>query len=102
MDITITDRHRDVPEELRAYVEDKVMKLDRYFEGVQWIKVILDGHGEPKAAEILIGVVRSNTLVAEVKDADLHAAIDLVVDKVEHQLTRFKEKLKDKKRAHGR
>ena len=97
MDITITDRHGDVPADLREYVEQKVLKLDRYFEGVQWIKVILEGHSDPKTAEIVIGAVRSNTLVAEVSDADLHTAIDLVVDKAEHQLTRYKEKLKDRR-----
>ncbi|MFH0963881.1 MAG: ribosome-associated translation inhibitor RaiA [Planctomycetota bacterium] len=97
MKISITGRHGELADDLREYAAQKVGKLEKYFGRIQWIKVILDGHTEPRSAEIVIGVVRGSTLVAEASAADLHAAVDLLIDKAEHQLTRFKDKLQDKR-----
>lgn len=95
MDIKVVARHGDLAEDVKHAAVDKVMKLARYFEGVHWITVTLDGGSEIKKAEVVIGAVRGTKIVAEAEGPDLHEAIDLVIDKAEHQLTKFKEKLKD-------
>ena len=97
MDIKVVARHGEVSDDLRTYTQQKVMKLERYFEGLRWITVTLDGSTEVKRVEVVMGAVRGATLVAEVEEKDLHAAIDLVVDRAEHQLTKFKEKLKHRR-----
>lgn len=102
MDIKVIARHGDLPAETKQAAVDKVMKLDRYFEGVQWITVTLDGCSDVKRAEVVIGAVRGAKIVAESEGPDLHEALDLVVDKAEHQLTKFKEKLKDHRHRESR
>jgi len=102
LDIKVVARHGDLAEEIKQAAIDKVMKLDRYFEGVHWITITLDGGSDIKKAEVVIGAVRGTRIVAESEGADLHEAIDFVVDKAEHQLTKFKEKLKDHRHRDSR
>ena len=97
LDIKVVARHGELSRDLRAYAREKMAKLERYFEGVHWVTVTLDDQPELKKAEVVMGAVRGTTLVAEAEDHDLHAAIDRVVDKAEHQLTKFKEKLKGRR-----
>ena len=99
MDIKVVARHGALSRDLRTYASDKMTKLERYFEGIHWITVTLDDQPDAKVkkAEVVMGAVRGATLVAEAENHDLHAAIDRVVDKAEHQLTKFKEKLKGRR-----
>ncbi|MBI3267760.1 MAG: ribosome-associated translation inhibitor RaiA [Planctomycetes bacterium] len=101
MNISIHARHMPVvPDELREYAEEKANRLERYFDRIKKIEVILNVEQERHMAEMVISATRGATLVAHTVEGDIHAAIDLVTDKMERQLTKLKEKLRGR-RARG-
>ncbi|HLG29518.1 MAG TPA: ribosome-associated translation inhibitor RaiA [Candidatus Brocadiales bacterium] len=93
MDITISGRHLNVTEAMKDYARKKAAKLERFFDRIRKIQVTLDVEGERQIAEMIVSAARGSTLIAEVSAADMYAAIDLAVDKLEKQLIRHKEKL---------
>lgn len=100
MNISITARHMIVPEDLKAYAQEKAERLARYFDRIKKIEVILNVEQERHSAEMVISATRGVTLVGHTVEGEIHAAIDLVTDKMERQLTRLKEKLRGR-RARG-
>ena len=97
MQVTVSGRHMGVSESLREYCEEKSSKLTRYYDRIRSIDVILDGHNGAHSAEIIVHTDRSDPFVAKEEHADIYAAVDLLVDKVERQLTRHKEKIRNRK-----
>lgn len=96
MKIEITGRHMQISEPVRSYANEKAGKLERYFDRIQRLQIILDSEAEDRhKVEMVISVGNGATLVSHSNDSSLFAAIDLVLDKAERQLTRHKEKLKD-------
>lgn len=96
MDIEITGRHMDITDKIRSYAGDKAQRLERYFDRIQRMQIILDAESEERhKAEMVISVGNGATLVSHSNEPTLFAAIDLVLDKAERQLTKYKEKLKD-------
>lgn len=92
--IIVTGRDGQVTARNREHAEDKITKLEKYFDGINKIEAILGHSGDAAAVELLITVRRGNPIVCHSQAKDLYAAIDLVVDKAEAQLTKFKERLK--------
>ncbi len=99
--ITITGRN-DVTSGQKDHAREKVGKLERYFNGINRIDVVLEKGSDRSRAEVLISVSRGSQIVCHHDHKDLYAAIDLVIDKAETQLTRFKEKIQDHRPARGR
>ena len=97
MQVLISGRHMSVGEDVKAYCHEKAEKLTRFYDRVQSIEVILDGKSGTHTAEMIVHADRTDPFVAEEQHEDLHAAIDVVVDKVERQLRRHKEKLRNRK-----
>src|SRR5690625_5927331 len=85
-------RNLDIPEAMRTYAEVKLARLTRFFDQVGDAKVTMSyraGRPEPATVEVQVNV--PNGIVrAEENGADTYAAVDLVVDKLERQLKRFK------------
>ncbi len=103
MKITITAKHVKVTAAMKEYAEDKMDRLERYFDRILNIRVLLDRDGDNNVCEIEVSTAKHNHFVATVKDdADMHAAVDLCLDKVERQLKKIKEKLKGHKGAEAR
>ena len=73
----------------------KIEKLEKYFNGITRIEMILSNSGDLSEAELVISVKRGSQIVCRTQDKDLYAAIDLVLDKAEAQLTKHKERLKE-------
>jgi ribosome-associated translation inhibitor RaiA len=61
------------------------------------IEAVLGHSGEGAAVEVVISVPRGSPIVCRSTAQDLHAAVDLVLDKAEIQLTKHKERIKDRK-----
>jgi putative sigma-54 modulation protein len=91
MGIQITGRHMDVTKSLREYAEKKFNKLEKYFHQLIDSRLILYIEKLEHTAEIVIngdGV----QFYAVVKASDMYSAIDLVYDKIDRQIVKFKEK----------
>ena len=82
---------------IKSYIEDKIGKLDKYFENADDIEasVVIKIRGKDQKIEITIPAM-SYTLRSEESHNDLYAAIDLTVDKLERQIRKNKTKLNSK------
>ncbi len=82
---------------MKAYAQERAARLERYFEGIHSVQVILEKEKSSSVAEFVIGAVRGKTLVARASNPDMYAAIDLALSKAERLLRRFKGRVKQEK-----
>ena len=92
--IAVTARDGKITSRDRKHAERKIEKLEKYFNGITRIEMILAHDGELALVEIVIHIRRGSQLFCKTSDKDLYAAIDIVLDKAEIQLTKHKEKVK--------
>ncbi len=97
MQVKVSGRHMGVTEALKQYCEEKSLKLTRFYDRIQSIEVILDGKNGIHTAEMIVHTERTDPFVASEQNADPYAAMDLLVDKIERQLTRHKERVRNRK-----
>jgi len=98
MQPSITGRHVDLTAALRNYVIEKFGRLERHFEFITDAHVILSVEKQQQKAEATVHVSRG-TLFADARHTDMYAAIDGLVDKLDRQITKHKEKLTDHRRG---
>ncbi|MCW8408420.1 ribosome hibernation promoting factor [Legionella sp. PATHC035] len=92
MQINITGHHIDVTPALRAFTEEKFDKLERHFDHITSINVVLNVEKLRQIAEATVHVTKGE-LHASAESDDLYAAIDNLIDKLERQLSKHKEKI---------
>lgn len=97
MGILITGRHVEVPEALRAYINEKAQKLSRYYDRIHDIEVVLDQDSDQLTAEMIVRVERKHTYIASDSGPDALALIDGITEKLGRQLVKHKEKNRTKK-----
>jgi len=100
MQIKITGHHLEVTDSMREYVNQKLQKLERHFEKVTEIDVILSLEKLKHKAEATV-YVNGNNLFADCQDDDMYAAIDALTDKLDRQIIKRKEKITDHHRSEG-
>ncbi len=100
MQINVTFRHMEHDAGLKDYVDDRFAKLKKYSDAPMNINVVLSKEKYRNCAEV---VVSGDGIRAAAKQEheDLRSAIDLVLDKIERQLKKFREKLKGKNKKRG-
>ena len=96
MNLSISGHHLEVTPSLREYVTAKLDRIRRHFDQVIDVNVFLSVDKLVQKAEISLHV-RGKDLFAEASDADLYAAIDALVDKLDRQVLKYK----DKRSAHA-
>jgi putative sigma-54 modulation protein len=99
MNLTISGHHLDVSPALRNYVTTKLDRITRHFDQVVDVKVILTVENQREKerrqkAECNIHV-KGNDMFAESSHADLYAAVDDLVDKLDRQVVKHKDRLQD-------
>lgn len=94
MNLSITGHHLEVTAPLRDYVTQKLERITRHFDKVIDVKVLLSVDKLVQKAEINIHV-RGKDIFAEATDEDMYAAIDALVDKLDRQVLKHKEKQND-------
>lgn len=92
MHINITGHHVDVTDSLRVYTDGKFEKLKRHFDNVTAINVVLTVEKLEQKAEATVHI-RGAKLFAEDVRTDMYQAIDNMVDKLDRQIIRHKEKI---------
>jgi len=102
MPIQIFAHHIEVTEEIRLLATYKAERLRRIFDGISTIHLTLEAEKERRVAEIVTNVSHGAPIVARSSAADLREAIDLTFDKIEAQLRKHKDKVRDHRaREHG-
>ena len=98
MKFNIRGKNVEVTPAIRSYIEEKIGKLDKYFESADDITAIVLARvrGKDQIVEVTIPV-RKIILRCEVNHKDLYAAIDLVSDKIERQIRKNKTRLHQRK-----
>ncbi|MCL2029411.1 MAG: ribosome-associated translation inhibitor RaiA [Deltaproteobacteria bacterium] len=94
----MTFRHMEPSERLKDYSHDKLTRLEKYLDAVIDAEVVLTVEKFRHRAEVLI-VSDGLKIKAEEETEDMYAALDMVVDKLEKQIKRHREKLKARKGA---
>jgi putative sigma-54 modulation protein len=97
MQITVSGRHMGISESLKAYCRKKAERLVRFYDRIQSIEVVLDGNNGQHFAEMIVHSEGTTPFVAREQHEDAYAAVDLMMDKVERQIRRHKEKLRNRK-----
>ena len=100
MQLNLSGRHIDITPALRTYVSTKMERLERHFDNVTDIHVILSVEKLIQKAEANLHVSGAN-LFANAEHPDMYAAIDSLVDKLDRQIKKHKEKVKDHRQAEG-
>ena len=99
MNLTISGHHLEVTPALRTYVTSKLDRITRHFDQLVDIKVLLSVEKQKEKdkrqrAECTIHVKGGDSF-AESTDEDLYAAVDALMDKLDRQVGKHKEKTKD-------
>ena len=95
MHFTIVGKNIDVTEGLKAAVEEKIGKLERYFASETEVHVTMSVEKDRQKIEVTIPV-KGNIIRSEQVSNDMYVSIDLVEEIIERQLKKYKNKLVDK------
>lgn len=94
MDITVTFRHTEPMESLKAYVEEKISKIKKYLDSPVEAHVVLTVEKFRHQADVTLSV--NGTRVKGVEETgDMYSAIDQVMDKIEKQVKRHLSKIRN-------
>jgi len=100
MQIDVTGHHVELTDPLRNYVNEKFERLERHFDHVTDVHVILSVEKLRHTAEATIHI-SGGKLFADSTSEDMYAAIDSLTDKLDRQIKKHKEKLTDHHRSEG-
>lgn len=98
MKYVITGRNIEVTEGMRTAVQEKIGKLERYFNPDTEVIVTLSVEKERQKIEVIIPV-KGKIIRAEQVSSDMYVSIDLVEEIIERQLKKYKNKIADKKHS---
>jgi putative sigma-54 modulation protein len=96
MQLNVTGRHVDITDPLRDYVSEKFSRLERHFDHVTNVHVILSVEKLRQMAEATLHVSGGN-IFADAEAEDMYAAIDALTDKLDRQIKKHKEKLQNRR-----
>ncbi|MCK4850123.1 MAG: ribosome-associated translation inhibitor RaiA [Phycisphaerae bacterium] len=97
MQISVSGRHMRVSQDLQDYARSKASKLGQFFDKLQKIDVIVSKEGAGYAVEVIVKPDGHESLVGHDSAPEVKTCIDLVIDKLERQITRHKEKTRNHK-----
>ncbi|NDV89623.1 ribosome hibernation promoting factor [Alteromonas sp. 345S023] len=93
MQINLTGHHVEITDSLRNYVDTKFSKLERHFDHISNVHVILNVEKLNQKAEATMHLSGAEVFASS-ENLDMYAAIDSMVDKLDRQVIKHKEKLK--------
>lgn len=94
MNLSITGRHLEVTPAIREYVLNKMARVSRHFDNVIDTQVILSIDRLKHNAEVTMRL-RGKDIHCEAVDENLYAAIDLLADKTDRQVIKYKTKVQN-------
>ena len=98
MNLQISGHHIEVTPALREYVDTKLDPVIRHFDKVTGVSVVLSVEKLQQKAEVTVHVPGKDMHAEETAD-DLYAAIDIMFDKLDRQVQKYKQKVQDHHRG---
>ncbi|MEF8700658.1 MAG: ribosome-associated translation inhibitor RaiA [Candidatus Accumulibacter sp. UW26] len=98
MNLQVSGHHLEITPALHDYVTGKLERITRHFDNVIDVNVILSVDKLKQKAEVTVHLAGKDVYVESV-DEDLYAAVDGLVDKLERQVQKYKQKLQDHHRG---
>jgi len=102
VEMKISTRHGQISEATQEKILAKLEKLPRFFDRITAIEMTIDlEHRESPRVDLRVSAEHKRDFVASCGPEELIAATDKVVEKMEQQLRKYKEKVQDRHRAPG-
>lgn len=95
MNLNVSGHHLEITPALRDYVQDKLGRVTRHFDHVIDAHVVLSVDKLRQKAEVTLHV-RGKDIHCACEEQDLYAAIDLLVDKLDRQVLKYKGKRQER------
>ncbi|MDW7673958.1 MAG: ribosome-associated translation inhibitor RaiA [Bacillota bacterium] len=95
MNIIIRGKNIEVTKALKEYVDKRISKLDKYFEGIDEVQATLNVERDRHKIEVTIPI-NGMILRGEEETLDMYSSVDLVVEKLEKQIAKHKTRLSRK------
>ncbi|MEM9102116.1 MAG: ribosome hibernation promoting factor [Pseudomonadota bacterium] len=92
MQINLTGHHVDITDSLRDFINSKFEKLERHFDHINNVHVILTVEKVRQKAEASLHV-NGGEIFANAESEDMYASIDALIDKLDRQVIKHKEKM---------
>ncbi len=101
MQLAVTFRHMEPSEALKTYVQDRTGKLTKYIDKPLESQVTLSVEKFRQIADVVINT-NGIRIAGQESHEDMYAAIDLVMDKIERQVKKYREKIRKHKPTPGK
>lgn len=98
MNLKISGHHLEITPAIHAYVTGKLERVTRHFDNVIDVNVILSVDKLKQKAEVTVHLSGKDVFVESIEE-DLYAAIDSLVDKLDRQIQKYKQKIQDHHRG---
>src|SRR6478672_834378 len=100
MQLSVTFRHMDATDALKAYAHEKVERIRKYFpDPIKAHVVLVCDRGYNHTADVMITLHNGLVIKGVETTEDMYSSIDLVMAKIERQVRRYKEKIRNHKGA---
>lgn len=97
MKLKIVERHTSSSEALRAYVVEKTEGLERYFDGMISVDVVLSVEKERQIADFHAHLTNRKVVASHEVSTDMYVSIDGAIDKLRRQLVKYKDHLQERR-----
>jgi putative sigma-54 modulation protein len=101
--IKISTRHGHLTDATQQFIREKANKLLHYFQRLTMIEVMVDLQAvedkDEKMVEFVVSAEHKHDFVARAQHKDILAAVEMVLDKLEQQVRKYKEKIQDHRRT---
>jgi len=101
MQINITGHQLELTDSLKAHVNEKFNKLERHFDHINTIEVVLEVNKIRQQAEATIDA-KGVSIHADAESENMYSSIDLLVQKLDTQVIKHKEKLTNHHQKEGK
>ena len=98
MQLNLDGHHVEITPALREYVETKLKKIERHFDHLTGVHVVLNVEKQRQAAEATLNLTGAQ-IFANAEHEDMYAAIDLMISKLDAQVRKHKGKITDHHRG---
>lgn len=99
MNIQITAKKIEIPQDIRDYAKEKFSRLEKFNQHVQSVEAVIKAEERFIVCETIVRVDNQDAVIIEVQGDTIQAAVDLAAGKAERQLRKSKERASVRRRA---